>query len=198
PISFVEDMDLPGGAPPAYTPNRCTVDAVNPGAACATDANCQDVTHPAAKCLPGLIYEGFETTTGFPGTIGTIQSSGNGPGLISGKACFGGMEVLGLTAPGGCQIDPDNDNDWHIHTVASPDSGKSFQGGQSAHWGLHTSTDRAGDTIHLRQIAAFVTNPINLTLTPAVDDLFLSFYHIVDLLDDNRVNFAPGQTGDYA
>ena len=199
PISFVEDLDLPGGAPPAYTPSRCTVDSFQPGATCSVDANCQDGTHPVAKCLPGLIYEGFESTTGFPGTIGVIQSSGTGPGLITGKACFGGMEVLGLTAPSGCQIDPDNDNDWHIHTSGSPDLGKAFQGTQSAHWGLHTTpTDRAGDTIHLRQIAAFVTNPINLTLTPAVDDLFLSFYQIVDLVDDNRVNFAPGQAGDYA
>ncbi|HSC70492.1 MAG TPA: hypothetical protein VLH58_04015, partial [Candidatus Methylomirabilis sp.] len=200
PISFVEDLDLPGGAPPAYTASRCTVDSSTPGATCSIDANCQDASHPGGKCLAGLIYEGFESITGFPGTIGFIQSSGTGPGLITGKACFGAMEVLGLTVPSGCQIDPDNDNDWHIHTTAgSPDGGKAFQGTQSGHWGLHTDpTNRAGDTIHLRQIAAFVTNPINLTLTPAVDDLFLSFYHIVDLVDDNRVNFAPGQAGDYA
>src|SRR5439155_1728666 len=121
------------------------------------------------------------------------------PGLITGKVCFGFIEVFGRTASSGCQIDPDNDNDWHIHTTASPDLGKAFQGNQSAHWGLHTNpSNRAGDTIHLRQIAAFVTNPINLTLTPAVDDLFLSYYQIVDLVDDNRVNFLPGQAGDLA
>ncbi|HEU5181946.1 MAG TPA: thrombospondin type 3 repeat-containing protein [Candidatus Polarisedimenticolia bacterium] len=198
PISFIEDLDLPGGAPPAYTPAKCTVDSTTPGATCATDANCQDGVHPNGKCLPGLIYEGFETTTGFPGTIGFLMNSGSGPNLIAGKPCFGFVEVLGRTPASGCQIDPDNDNDWHIHGLSSPDSGKAFQGDQSGHWGLHTNTtSRAGDTVHFRQVAAFVTNPINLTLSPGVDDLFMSFYQIVDLLDDNRVNFAPGQAGDY-
>ena len=199
PISFVEDLDLPGGAPPAYTASKCNVDSATPGAACATDANCLDGSHPSGRCLAGLIYEGFETITGFPGTIGFLQNSGTGPGLITGKACFGFMEVLGRTAAVGCRIDPDNDNDWHIHILTSPDLGKSFQGNQSAHWGLHTDpVNRAGDTLHFRQIAAFVTNPINLTLTPAPDDLFLSFYQIVDLVDDNAVNFSPGQAGDLA
>jgi len=199
PISFVEDLDLPEGAPPPYTASRCNVDSVTPGATCTTDANCLDSSHPYGKCMPGLIYEGFETTTGFPGTIGFLQNSGTGPGLITGKACYGFMEVIGRTAASGCQIDPDNDNDWHIHTLASPDLGKAFQGNQSAHWGLHTDPiNRTGDTIHFRQIAAFVTNPINLTLTPAPDDLFLSFYQIVDLVDDNSVNFSPGQAGDLA
>jgi subtilase family protein/thrombospondin type 3 repeat protein len=197
PISFVEDLDLPGGSPPPYTASKCNVDSFNPGTACSADANCIDGSHPSGKCLPGLIYEGFETSSGFPGTIGFLMNSGSGPGLITGKSCYGFMEVLGRTAAQGCQIDPDNDNDWHIHTTASPDSGKAFQGLQSAHWGLHTDpANRAGDTIHFRQIAAFVTNPINLTLTPAPDDLFLSFYHIADLVDDNAVNFAPGQAGD--
>lgn len=199
PLSFVEDLDLPGGAPPPYTASKCTATGSTPGAACSTDANCIDAGHPNGKCLPGLIFEGFEAVTTFTGTIGFLMSSGSGPGLIAGKACFGFMEILGQTAASGCQIDTDNDNDWHIHGLSSPDLGKAFQGTQSAHWGLHTNpTNRAGDTIHLRQLAAFVTNPINLTLTPGVDDLFLSFYHIVDLLDDNRVNFAPGQAGDLA
>jgi subtilase family protein/thrombospondin type 3 repeat protein len=198
PISFVEDLDLPGGAPPPYTASKCTVESTVPGGACASDANCIDGLHPTGKCLPGLIYEGFETTTGFPGTIGALMNSGSGPGLIAGQACYGFMEVLGRTAGQGCQIDPDNDNDWHIHTLTSPDLGKAFQGNQSAHWGLHTDpANRAGDTIHFRQIAAFVTNPINLTLTPAPDDLFLSYYQIVELVDDNAVNFAAGQAGDF-
>jgi hypothetical protein len=197
PITFIEDLDLPGGAPPAYTAARCTVESSTPGATCATDANCIDGTHPNGRCLPGLIYEGFEAAT-FPSTIGFLQSSGAGPGLIAGKPCFGFVEVLGRTPASGCQLDPDNDNDWHIHTLASPDLGKAFQGNQSGHWGLHTNpANRAGDTVHHRQIAAFVTNPINLTINPGVDDLFMSFYHIADLLDDNRVNFAVGQAGDY-
>ena len=37
PVSFVEDLDLPGGAPPAYTPSRCTVDSTTPGAVPARD-----------------------------------------------------------------------------------------------------------------------------------------------------------------
>jgi hypothetical protein len=197
PLTLVEDLDLPGGPPPPYTASRCTSNSSTPGATCSTDANCIDAGHPNGRCLPGLIYEGFEAAT-FTSTIGFLMSSGSGPGLIAGKACFGFMEVLGRTAAQGCQIDPDNDNDWHIHTLSSPDLGKAFQGSQSAHWGLHTNTtSRAGDTIHFRQIAAFVTNPINLTLNPGPDDLFASFYHIVDLVDDNAVNFAPGQAGDY-
>jgi hypothetical protein len=70
------------GWSPAYTASGA-LDSGTPGA-CSIDANRQ--TASSRREIPaGLIYEGFETTTG-PRTGHPEQR--DRPGLITGKACF--------------------------------------------------------------------------------------------------------------
>ncbi len=132
----------------------------------------------------------------------------------------GGINVLAAVGCGGfivppqdpeCRIEPDNDMDWHIHCPAgtcpdgrvtgfiTPTGGDiSFSGNNSLHWGNHfltTSTD--GDSYFFRQLAAFMTNPINLTPIPVPGDLELSFYHIAAMMDNNYLNSFPGQAVDF-
>jgi Thrombospondin type 3 repeat/Subtilase family len=146
-------------------------------------------------------------TFGF--TEGTAQG---GIGTLSGVPC-GGFNVP--PADPGCIIDPDNDMSWHIHCpqgecpnnvgYVTPTAGAlAHSGGTAAgtrnslHWGYHTSTtNRLKDTTRFRQLAAFVTNPINLTLFPKTGDLQLSFFHIADMMDNSQVNIVKPQAFDY-
>jgi hypothetical protein len=212
-FKYLLDLDIPPGVPIIPTTSRCDgdLDPAHAGNACATDADCGGI---AGACRAGLIYEDFEspgpspTPTGglsqnndFSNTIGFIERNAltDSGTTVVGKACFGFMEVLGRTEAAGCRIDPDFDTDWHFEQ--SPGGAplpKAFRGAKSAHWGRHTSSIRSGDTTPLREIEAFVTNPINLTPVPAAGDLFLSFFHIVSLADDNRIGFRVGEAGDRA
>jgi hypothetical protein len=112
------------------------------------------------------------------------------------------MEIGGRTAIQGCQIDPDFDTDWHFDSTTGPiPAEKAFRGTKSAHWGRHTdAAERKFDTTPLREIEAFDTNPINLTILPnaTIGDLFMSFWHIADFADDNAINFQVNQSGDHA
>jgi subtilase family protein/thrombospondin type 3 repeat protein len=131
-----------------------------------------------------------------------------------------------------CRIEPDHDMSWHIHCrPESTDTqcpnpvkhktptlgGLAFDGETGAdppagppklrnslHWGHHfdqASTD--GDSTKFRQLAAFMTNPINLTPLPRVappgrePDLQLSFFHIISTMDNNFVNTFEGQAVDF-
>jgi len=214
PVAFLEDLDLPTGVTATPTPARCDADQtpLNAGKLCPLgDSDCGSVI---GACMPGLLYEGFEslgpvpTANGgefpqnndFSLSIGFVEKNAESDSetTMVGKACWGFMEVFERTAASGCQIDPDFETDWHFdYAVGTIPAPKAMHGTKSAHWGRHTDgASRSGDTLPLRQIEAFVTNPINLTLTPAPTDLLLSFYHIAHGADDNRINFAVGQAGD--
>ncbi|HUD71135.1 MAG TPA: thrombospondin type 3 repeat-containing protein, partial [Dongiaceae bacterium] len=163
----------------------------------------------------GLLFENFDTERdgqpgihiaaqpiGTPGvqndTIGfTVATGGTGLGALSGIGC-GGFHVPPLDP--GCKIDPDNDMGWHIHCptgacgtsppfLTPPDGALAFSGTTSLHWGHHVDpSSRTGDTTRFRQLAAFVTNPINLAVFPDPGDLELSFYHIADLITISDLN----------
>jgi hypothetical protein len=108
-----------------------------------------------------------------------------------------------------CRIDPDNDMDWHIHCpidhcpngagfLTPTDGNISKSGENSLHWGHHFDpSSRDGDSTKFRQLAAFMTNEINLTPLPAAGDLELSFFHIADMMDNNNLNTPPGQAVDF-
>jgi hypothetical protein len=164
----------------------------------------------------GKIVENFETERdGQPGikidtrplgapsakndTIGVVVGTGTigSSQLLNGVAC-GGFNVPPLDP--GCKIDPDNDMDWHIHCPAGTCQATAFQttpangalahsGPNSLHWGVHTNAaSRTGDTTHFRQLAAFMTNPINLAVFPDPGDLQLSFFHIADMVTISDLN----------
>src|SRR2546427_1428201 len=146
-------------------------------------------------------------------TIGvTVRTTPGGIGGLAGIGC-GGFNVP--PADPGCIIDPDNDMDWHIHCPAgtcppphvagsstafsaTPAGGAmAFSGSNSLHWGRHTSaTDRKGDSVSFRSLAAFMTT-VNLTPLPQAGDLSLGFYHIADMMDNNQADLPKGMAVDY-
>ncbi|HEU4400624.1 MAG TPA: thrombospondin type 3 repeat-containing protein [Candidatus Polarisedimenticolia bacterium] len=70
----------------------------------------------------------------------------------------------------------------------------------SLHWGHHLDPlDRRKDTTKFRQIAAFMTNGINLALFPDPGDLELSFFHIASMMsnNDDKLNLAKAIALDY-
>jgi hypothetical protein len=132
-------------------------------------------------------------------TIGVVVGSGTqgSSQLLKAVAC-GGFNVPPLDP--GCKIDPDNDMDWHIHCPpgACPANGAQLtpaggslahSGANSLHWGRHLDPlSRTGDTTRFRQLAAFMTNPINLAVYPDPGDLQLSFFHIADMVTISDLN----------
>jgi hypothetical protein len=204
PVTALADLDLPGGGLPAKVAGPDGI----PG-------NADD----------GLIFEDFDTERdGFPqialsnlqrGTPGVQNDTigvwvGTAPGGINTLA---GIGCAGFNVPPAdpeCRIEPDNDMDWHIHCPAgscpngqghvtpTPEGPLAFSGQNSLHWGHHfDTTSRSGDSVKFRQLAAFMTDPINLTPVPGVGDLELSFYHVADQMDNNTYNLPPGQANDY-
>jgi len=218
PVVFLEDIDFPAAASPVYTAAHCNPQVLGIGsktfwgAACpGGDADCGGV---AGSCRAGLVYEGFEfpggapTGTGgvsqnndFSNTIGFIErnASADSETTVVGRPCFGFVEVLQRTPSSGCQIDPDFDTDFHFEQLGAIPGPKAHAGTRSAHWGRHTDANlRSGDTLPLREIEAFDTDPINLTISPNPGDLIVSFWHIMAGADDTRINFQVGQAGDLA
>src|SRR5439155_1186044 len=171
-IDTLLDLDLPSGGIPAYV-------AGPDGIAGTSD--------------DGLIAENFETERdGTPGIsiadrpIGTPGVLNDTIGVTVGSAP-GGLNQLAAVGCGGflvppqdpeCRIAPANNMDWHIHCPAgsctngtgyiTPTDGPMAHSGlDSLHWGHHfLPASRDGDSIKLRQLAAFMTNPINLTPLP--------------------------------
>jgi hypothetical protein len=194
PVRLLADLDLPSGAVQQKVPGPDGI---------------------VGTADDGLIFENFETERdGHPGitlsnlpigtpsakndTIGfTVATGSGGLGSLAAVAC-GGFNTPPLDA--GCRIDPDNDMGWHIHCPANScpagplfvtptDGALAFSGANSLHWGHHINPlSRTGDTTRFRQIAAFVTNPINLAVFPDPGDLQLSFYHIADMITINDLN----------
>ena len=133
---------------------------------------------------------------------------GTAPGGLS---TLGGIGCAGFLVPPidpECRIDPDNDMDWHIHCPAgtcpnqpgsiTPNDGAFAHSGQnSLHWGHHFLNSRTGDSTKFRQLAAFMTDPVNLTPVPDPGDLELSFFHVADMMDNNTFNVPPGQATDF-
>jgi two-component system, chemotaxis family, chemotaxis protein CheY len=216
PFQITLDLDLLPGATVTPTPARCDPDLApaQAGLLCpGGDADCGSV---AGACEAGLLYEDFESPGPNPGipkptgglpqnndfsnTLGFIERNGttDSDAQVVGKACWGFIEVLGRTAADGCRIDPDFDTDWHFEVSGTVPAPKALHGTRSAHCGRHTTGNRSGDTTALREIEAFDTSPINLTIFPGPADLFLSFWHIVSLADDNAIGFKVGQAGDRA
>ncbi|HEV8703287.1 MAG TPA: thrombospondin type 3 repeat-containing protein [Candidatus Polarisedimenticolia bacterium] len=162
----------------------------------ATDPN---PTH-CAQNTPGVLND----------TIGVwVSTAPGGINVISAVGCAG-FNIP--PADPGCIIDPDNDMDWHIHcppgsTATCPNSaphqtpvndGLAYDGSNSLHWGYHLDlNNRILDTTRFRQLAAFMTNPINLTRQPGIGDMELSFYHIASMMDNNSYNLPPGQANDF-
>ena len=146
-------------------------------------------------------------------TIGyTVGTALGGLNALEGIGC-GGFHVPPQDP--GCHVDPDNDMDWHIHCPAGtcpaphvvgsgtaflatpPNGAMAFSGNNSLHWGKHSdATNRAGDTVSFRTLAAFVTTA-NLTPLPVAGDLRLSFMHIVDTMDNSQADIPVGMAVDF-
>ncbi len=145
----------------------------------------------------------------------TVGSALGGINSIAGIGCGG--YIVPPSDPG-CRIDPDNDMDWHIHCPAgtcpathvapgtsstafmttATDGNMAYSGNNSLHYGRHTDLNsRLGDTTSFREIAAFTTQPINLTPLPQAGDLVLSFYHIADMMDNSQADIPRGTAVDY-
>ncbi len=172
----------------------------------------------------GIVDEDFDTDrdgdgrvslsdqpAGTPGasndTIGVTVSTGlPGTGLLQGVGCSG-FHVP--PEDPGCIIDPDHDMDWHVHCPAgecdnlplhtTPADGMlSKSGRNSLHWGAHFRQNSfLGDSTHFRQIAAFMTDPINLALDAGADPLELSFFHIASMMDDHSLHLIRGEAVDF-
>jgi len=147
-------------------------------------------------------------------TIGVTV--GTAPGGLNVLAAVGCAAFLVPPQDPFCVIDPDNDMDWHIH--CTPQTGSpgcsndalhttpigrggpvAKDGNSSLHWGVHFNlTDTTHDSTHFRELAAFMTNPINLTPFPRVGDLELSFFQIAAMMDNTTgLNDKPGQANDF-
>ncbi|HXH28471.1 MAG TPA: thrombospondin type 3 repeat-containing protein [Candidatus Polarisedimenticolia bacterium] len=202
-ITTLLDLDAPAGGQPPYVVGPDGV----PGTA-----------------DDGTIFEDFDTDRDGDGVItlanqyrGTVGVKNDTIGVWVGTA-QGGIGVLaGIGCAGfkvppqdpACIVDPDNDMDFHIHCPAGTcpnsqghitptDGAIAFSGNNSLHWGHHFDTaSRDGDSTKFRQLAAFMTEPINLTLFPRAGDLELSFFMIADMMDGDFEGQGPGQAFDF-
>src|SRR5262249_33416933 len=63
-------------------------------------------------------------------------------------------------------------------------------GFRSLHMGRHlNATDTLGDTYRMRQVSAFVMDPVNVGTSTLLD-----FWHIISVCDDKCSNAGPGGT----
>jgi hypothetical protein len=152
----------------------------------------------------GQVLERSNDTLGV--TVGTAAET-VGFETIPGIAC------TGFAVPPewpSCIIDPDNTMDWHIHCPrgdcdndarhnTSTVGAMSKSGNNSLHWGIHlTDGSINGDSTSFRQLAAWRTIPINLTLFPRAGEAELSFWHIASMMDERNADGQfPGHATDY-
>ena len=181
------------------------------------DSRCEVVSEPGDTDPTGPTYCNLNSAGVKNDTIGVWV--GTAPGGINVLAAVG---CAGFNVPPddeACEIDPDNDMDWHIHCPPGDlqakcpnvsqhqtpvNDAEAKAGNNSLHWGYHLDlANKLLDTTRFRQMAAFMTNPINLTPLPLPDnppnppDLELSFYHIAAMMDNNWYNLPPGYANDY-
>ncbi|HEU4402087.1 MAG TPA: hypothetical protein VFT43_08275, partial [Candidatus Polarisedimenticolia bacterium] len=141
----------------------------------------------------------------------TVGTATGGINVLTALGCAG--FIVPPLDPG-CRADPDNDMDWHIHCpsgalcpdlhvagsstalLKTPAKGQlALSGPNSLHYGRHTDAlTRVGDTTAFRELAAYTTNPINLTPLPVAGDLLFSFYHIADMMDSSCGGRSGGCT----
>ena len=216
PIHVLADLDIPPGATQVKTPGPDGVSG-NSDDGWVIETFDQDLN---GNFSFGLADQPYGTPNVDNDTIGvTVRTTAGGLGGLAVVAC-GGFNVP--PADAGCIIDPDNDMDWHLHCPAAapttncsatnlccPNTGHhltpvndsmAHSGSNSLHWGYHFDlADRLKDTTRFRQIAAFMTRPINLALFPEATDLELSFYQIAQMMsnDEPTLNAKPGNAFDY-
>ncbi|MFQ5877348.1 MAG: thrombospondin type 3 repeat-containing protein [Acidobacteriota bacterium] len=173
----------------------------------------------------GLWFENFDTDRDGDGVITIAEQPIGTPNVLNDTlgvtvstaaggvgAALAGIGCGGFNVPPedpGCVIDPDNDMAWHIHCppgtcpngtlFVTPIAGElAFAGQNSLHWGHHLDqANRLADTTRFRQLAAFLSNPINLALFPEEGDLQLSFFHIASMMSNNTFNLPDGQAVDF-
>ncbi|MDP2623867.1 MAG: thrombospondin type 3 repeat-containing protein, partial [Actinomycetota bacterium] len=172
----------------------------------------------------GLIAEDFDTDRDNDGVITLSNLPRGTPGVFNDTIGVwvgtqpGGINVLSAIGCAGfqvppqdpsCIIDPDNDMDWHIHCptgtcpngaglVTPPGGALAKDGNNSLHFCHHFEAAATnGESTKFRQLAAFMTEPVNLTLVPGPGDLELSFFHIAAMMDNNWYNALPGQANDF-
>jgi len=172
------------------------------------DSRCHVLAGPDPSGPTGCVQD---TAGVHNDTIGvTVGTAPGGLNVLAGIGCAG-FNIP--PADVGCIIDPDNDMDWHIHCPPGPDQascpnsvqhqtpvndGQAHGGKNSLHWGYHLDlADSLRDTVRFRQLAAFMTNPINLTPAPGLGDLELSFYHIASMMNNNWFNLPTGMANDF-
>jgi hypothetical protein len=220
---FFEDFDtnrVDDNCENAVPPNcntGCTSDFADPNF-----PNCEDINDPDStpgtgdesgrisvsdgtifELEVGRVLERSNDTLGV--TVGTAAES-VGFDTIPGIACTG-FDVP--PANDNCIIDPDNTMDWHIHCPrgdcdnddrhsTSTVGAMSKSLNNALHWGVHlTNNSTNGDSTSFRQLAAWRTIPINLTLTPAAGEAELSMWHIASMNDDRSGGTFDGQATDY-
>ncbi len=100
-----------------------------------------------------------------------------------------------------CGLDNDDtDQDWHIHTTASPDGGRAYNGNKSLHMGYHRlPSSPMFDTYHTQHImtassGASAANVIKL----GTGDPILSFKHQLHIIDWRYSNANVGESFDRA
>ena len=214
PVVFLEDLDMPPGATPIPTAARCDGDMAfaQAGILCPNgDSDCGGVS---GACKPGLIYEDFETIgplgtdprggTGgvaqandFSSTIGFIERNAGADSdtTMVGSVCFGFEQYSATRAQAAIStptMTPTGTSTRSARPSRSPRPSTAPSPLTGA--GTRTPPTAPGTPLPLRQIEAFVTNPINLTISPAADDLFLSFCHIVSR-GRRQPDQLPGRPG---
>jgi hypothetical protein len=203
PVSTLIDLDLPSGGLP---PRALGPDGL-PGTA--DDGIIAENFDTERDGTPGISISNLPRGT--PGVLNDTIGEwvGTAPGGINTLAGIGCAGFIVPPQDPSCEIDPDNDMDWHIHCpagtcpnsagfVTPPDDVGAHSGNNSLHWGHHfDATSRDGDSYKFRQLAAFQTDPIFLTPVPQTGDLELSFFHIADTMDNNSYNLPTGMANDF-
>ena len=210
---------LTNAAPPFARDDR-----VKPASACVVPPRVVGPDGIAGTADDGTLAEDFDTErdgtpgislanvpSGTPGvlndTIGVwVGTAAGGTGTLEGIGCAG---FLVPPQDAECRIDPDDDMDWHVHCppgacpsepghVTPRDGALAASGQNSLHWGYHFDPNsRDGDSVRLRQLAAFMTDPIHLTSAPQPGDLELSFLHIASMMDNHYYGLPSGQANDF-
>jgi hypothetical protein len=173
------------------TATVCTAPSQNAGNTCATNDDCTGTP----VCYAGRY---MRATLGTPGV-----------NELAAVSC-GGFDDPNINPV--CDLDPDVPMNWHFHCPAgalncpNTDTGTCVGGcsyatptdvdghhftstPNSMHVGAHfgPSTSQIGDSTHFRNVAAYVSAPMNMALFPRPGDLELRMKHLARLVDNNGV-----------